>query len=81
VENLKRKKFNPEPFFSEAIDDSKVLKQIMNNLLIKDDTVRYDSHKILLLVSESNPEVLYPKWDFFVDLLKSKNNFHKVIGI
>jgi hypothetical protein len=33
------------------------------------------------LLSEKRPEMLYPRWDFFVDLLSKDNNYHKVIGI
>ena len=54
---------------------------MIKNLEIKDDTIRYNSHKVLLIVSQNQPEVLYLHWDFFVELLKRKNNFHKVIGI
>ena len=81
MESLKKKDFNPENLANEAIKNSKILRELINNLLIKDDIIRYNSHKVLLLVSECYPKTLYPDWDFFVNLLKSKNNFHKVIGI
>jgi hypothetical protein len=81
MESLKKKDFNPENLANKAIKNSKILGELINNLLIKDDTIRYNSHKVLLLVSENYPKALYPDWDFFVNLLKSKNNFHKVIGI
>ena len=81
MDSLKMKDFNPENIANKAMKDSKILRELINNLLIKDDTIRYNSHKALLLVSEGNPEILYPEWDFFVNLLKSNNNFHKVIGI
>lgn len=81
MESLKKKDFNPENLANKAMKDFRILQELINNLLIKDDTIRYNSHKVLLLVSENYPEALYPDWDFFVNLLKSKNNFHKVIGI
>jgi len=79
--NLDKKEFTPERLVNKVIKDPKILADLIENLLAKDDTIRYNSHKVLLIVSEVNPEVLYPNWAFFVDLLKSKNNFHKVIGI
>jgi len=79
--NLNKKDFAPESLVKKAIKDPKILNELVENLVIKDETIRYNSHKVLLIVSEVNPEVLYSKWDFFVNLLKSKNNFHKVIGL
>jgi len=35
----------------------------------------------LLLVSERHPEVLYPKWDFFADMLDSDNAYCKFIAV
>ena len=81
MENLKNKDFRPDSLVKMAIEDLKTLSNLLNNIHVKDDLIRYNSHKVLLLVSESNPEVLYSYWDFFVNLLKSINNFHKVIGI
>ena len=78
---LNNKNFVPESLVNKAIKEPKVLSELVENLVIKDEIIRYNSHKVLLIVSEVNPEVLYPKWDFFVDLIKSKNNFHKVIGL
>jgi hypothetical protein len=81
MEDINKKEFLPQSLVAESINNPKILKELVNNLLVKEDTIRYNSHKVLLLVSESNPELLYSDWDFFVDLLKSKNNFQKVIGI
>ncbi|MFX0025725.1 MAG: hypothetical protein ACFE8M_04860 [Candidatus Hermodarchaeota archaeon] len=81
MQNLNKKDFEPESFVNKALEDPKILAELMNNLLAKDEIVRYNSHKILIIISQDKPEVLYPHWDFFADLLKSKNNFHKVIGI
>ena len=81
MESLEEKDFNPENLANKAMKNSKILRELINNLLIKNDTIRYNSHKVLLLVSENYPKALYPDWDFFVNLLNSKNNFHKVIGI
>ncbi|MFW9937587.1 MAG: hypothetical protein ACFFD5_08050 [Candidatus Thorarchaeota archaeon] len=81
MHNLNKKDFTPESLVNKAIKDPKILNELVENLVIKDETIRYNSHKVLLIVSEVNPDVLYPKWDFFVKLLESRNNFHKVIGI
>lgn len=78
---LNKKEFKPEDFVRKVTKNPDILLESVNNLLVKNDTIRYNSHKVLLLISENNPELLYPQWDFFAKLLNSKNNFHKVIGI
>lgn len=81
MENLNTKDFEPKSLVDISIKDPQILNQLLKNLEVKDDTLRYNSHKVLLIISQDAPEALYPQWDFFAELLKSKNNFHKVIGI
>ena len=81
MQNLNKKHFEPESLNKKAIENPEILAELINNLIAKNETIRYNSHKVLLIISQNKPEVLYSHWDFFVDLLKSKNNFHKVIGI
>ena len=81
MENLNNKDFEPNSLVDISIENPKILNQLLKNLEVKDDTLRYNSHKVLLIISQDAPEFLYPQWDFFAELLKSKNNFHKVIGI
>ncbi|MFX1589602.1 MAG: hypothetical protein ACFFC1_15740 [Promethearchaeota archaeon] len=81
MQNLNKKDFKPESIINKTLKDPKILAELINNLIAKDETIRYNSHKVLLIISQNKPEVLYSQWDFFADLLKSQNNFHKVIGI
>lgn len=57
-----------------AIKDDKLLSSLLYGMLVKKCPVRYGNFKVVSLISEQHPEVLYPKWDFFEDMLKSKNN-------
>lgn len=81
MQNLNKKDFKPESIINKTLKDPKILAELINNLVAKDETIRYNSHKVLLIISQNKPKVLYSQWDFFADLLKSQNNFHKVIGI
>ena len=81
MQNLNKKDFKPESLINKATEDPKILAELINNLVAKAETIRYNSHRVLLIISQNEPEILYPHWDFFADLLKSQNNFHKVIGI
>lgn len=81
MENLNKKEFKPETLVDKAIKDPILREKLIKNLLVKDDYTRFNSHKVLLILSEKKPEILYPDWDFFANLLKSSNNFQIVIGI
>lgn len=65
----------------KAISNPKILSELLEGILSKDDEVRYPSFKALFIISKEHPEVLYPKWDFFVKLISSYNSYKKLIGL
>ena len=65
----------------KAIKDEKLLSKLLDEILSKDDEVRFNSFKILMRISEEYPGVLYPKWDCLADLLDSDNHYRRFIGI
>jgi hypothetical protein len=62
----------------KAIDDGELLSEILEGLNSKEETFRYNCHRVLMKVTETRPELLYPSWDFFVKHLKSDNSYHKM---
>jgi len=76
--DLNDKNMNVETMAKEALKDEKILFELLGNLKIKNETVRYNSSKVLNLLSEKNPEVLYPKWDYFVELLSTDHTYWKL---
>jgi hypothetical protein len=79
--HLDEKSVDVESVAKEALEDEKVLAALLEGIVSKKDTRRYNSFKVLLLISEEHPEVLSLKWDFFVDLLRSDNTYHKSSAI
>jgi len=79
--HLDEKSIDVESVAKEALEDEKVLAALLEGIVSKKDTRRYNSFKVLLLISEEHPEVLSLKWDFFVDLLRSDNTYHKSSAI
>ena len=57
------------------------LSEALEGVLSKKDEIRSNSFKILMHVSEEQPEVLYPKWDYLADLLDSDNHYQRYISI
>jgi hypothetical protein len=66
---------------AEATKDDKVLSELLDGLLVKKCAVRYKNFKAVYLVSEDYPEVLYPKWAFFENMLTSENNTFRFYAI
>jgi len=61
--------------------DAEKLSEALEGVLSKKDEIRFNSFKILMHVSEEQPKVLYPKWDYLADLLDSDNHYQRYISI
>ena len=57
------------------------IQESIKGLQSDNDKIRYKQFKILLPISEKNPESLYPHWDVLVDLLKKNEVSNKYYAI
>ena len=78
---LQNKNIEPNVFAEKIIEKPSIVHDYIDGLLVKNETYRYNCFKILNIVSEKNPIILYPHWDFFVNHLKSENNYHKMSAV
>jgi len=74
-------KISVEQAVEKAIKDEHVLSELLDGILSKKDETRFNSHQVLLHISENSPEILYSKWDYLAGLLTSGNHFHRYIAI
>jgi hypothetical protein len=81
ISELDRKNVNVESLAERALADQGVLPELLASILAKKDFIRFNSFKVLLLISERHPEVIYPKWDSLAGLLGSNNSYLKYIAI
>jgi hypothetical protein len=65
----------------KAVGDSKALAALLQEVLSKKEAARHAGFKALLSISEERPDVLYPEWDFFADLIGSDNTSFKYIAV
>jgi hypothetical protein len=79
--DLSQKDVNIEKVAGTALKDKNFLSELVQNLRTKQETVRFNSSKVLNLISETNPEVLYPEWDYFFALLQGDNTYWKCSAI
>jgi len=64
-----------------AMTDGEVLQEMLKGIVSKQDVYRYNCFKVLLQISEKEPVILYPGWDYFVGLLDSSNSYHRSISL
>jgi hypothetical protein len=79
--NLEDKMIDINKLSKDALSDESLFKELLSGVKSKDNTIRSNSFRTLQLISEEEPEFLYPYWDYFYQMLESKNNYHKYIAI
>ncbi len=77
LEDLKCKKLKPEELARQVINNPKLIPTVIEGMESTKGDVKFGSTKILRLISEQNPKILYPHMDFFIALLDSDNNILK----
>lgn len=79
--DLSKKGIDLEEIADDALSDEKLFKTLMDDIKSKDNTVRFNAFNALQIISENNPNYLYPQWDYLQNMLESKNNYHKYIAV
>lgn len=77
LEKLGKKEIKAENIAKNVIKDSGLLPEIFNGISSENSRIKFKSAKILRVISEENPEILYSKMDFFVNLLDRQNRILK----
>jgi hypothetical protein len=78
---FEKKGANPETLAQLALKDEKVLQEALDGVLSKKDVIRQNSFQALNFLSEKHPDRIYGKWDFFANLIRKGNAFHKYIAV
>jgi len=81
LDEVNKKDIDVNKLVKRAITNQNFFSELLNGLTSKNDIIRFNCHKILTKISEENPKQLYSKWNYLEDLLKSTNNYHKLIAI
>ena len=68
-------------YVNELLNNKNLTSEYLDGLSSKNQTYMENCFKVLNIISEKNPDFLYPHWDFFVNHLKSSNHFHKTAAI
>ena len=74
---LARKSASHETLAGNIIKHPKSLREAFEGLGADEARVKYGCLKVLRIISEKKPAVLYPEFDRLVSLLDSENNIFK----
>ena len=82
LEEVAKTKADFKPFVDSAVEIDNFRKIVIHHLCKSEYiNVYYHSYLILEKATEINPEVFYPYWNEFVDLLRNKNSYHRNYGM
>lgn len=74
---LTDKKASIEKIAQNVVKKKKLIDEVIQGVSSSDTTTKYRSSKVLRVLSEKHPKVLYAHWDHFADRLSDKNTFLK----
>jgi hypothetical protein len=77
IEQLGHKGVDIDTLVDQVIENPDEIAGLIDALKVERRAVRFSYEKVLRLVSERRPELVYPHFDFFVSLLDSDNSFLK----
>jgi hypothetical protein len=77
LQQIARKNSDKDKIAEKVIEDTNYLPELISGLQASEARIKYGSNKVLIIISEKNPAVLYPKLDFFISQLDNENNFLK----
>jgi len=64
-----------------AVNQTEFLNKILLGLKSKQENFRYNCYKVIYQISKNHPQLLYIHWNYFLELLKSNNAYHRMAAI
>jgi len=77
IEKISKKGSDKEQIAKEVIRSPEYLPQLFEGLTHEKGSIKFGCEKVLRLISEQQPELIYPYFDIFVKMLDSDNNILK----
>ncbi len=77
LQEISQKGSDKETIAEKVIKKPELLSELIAGLDAEEASIKYGSEKVLRMMSEKNPEVLYPKIDALINLLDSETTFLK----
>ncbi len=66
-----------EDIAEKVMENPELLPELLTGIYSTNSRIKFESAKVLRMISGRNPEMLYSRMDFFVNLLDNENNILK----
>jgi hypothetical protein len=76
IEGLDKKDADIDFYVNELLNNENLILEYLDALKLKHQVYVENCFMVLNIISEKNPDFLYFHWDFFVNHMRSKNNYH-----
>ncbi|MFQ5652513.1 MAG: hypothetical protein ACE5IY_21485, partial [bacterium] len=81
IQEIAQKEIDQEDIADEVIKQPELLSDVMTGLGSHSANIKFGCAKVLRLISEKEPALLYPEMDFFIGHLDNENNIFKWTAI
>jgi hypothetical protein len=81
IEALLDKTADVDNWAERAIADNALISGMVDGLTEKNEDYRYNCSKVLHVIARTNAMLIYPYWDKLVDMMESKNSFHRMSAV
>jgi hypothetical protein len=81
VSDLTNKNADVAELSEKALKDEETLSEVFEGISSDKARIKYGCAKVLRFIAERNPQVLYPKWNFFASMLNNANTFLRCDGV
>jgi hypothetical protein len=81
LQQIGQKEIDKGQIAEGIIGEPGLLADVLEGMSARQASVKFGCSKVLRIISQKKPEVLYPSFDFFVNLLNSDNTFLKCDAI
>jgi hypothetical protein len=81
LNQLGKKETKAEDIAGTVTENPSLLSEVLDGTSSTNPTIKFKAAKTLAIISRKSPRTLYPKMDFFINLLDSTNNILKWTAI
>lgn len=75
LSELRQKNFDLHGVVKKAAKDKDLVAQLLKGMLAKKCPLRFNCFKVLMVLADKHPEMLFSHWDALVKRLNSKNTY------
>jgi hypothetical protein len=81
LEELLSKTADIQAAADRAVQDKALIAELVDGLTEKNEDYRYNCSKVLHIIGQKQPELIYPYWEKLAGLIESQNSYHRMSAV